>query len=284
MDKSYFQKASEALDPEEIELNEEIASLQSQISILKSRRSILTFPLIQETFTQAISSQANPPKSIKEQRKHVLSSLYRTTSSITSFAVQDPDPNAVNKGKLLGLRIEAFANKRFTRPYYVFLNQPNAENTSLRIHRHTIPPAIPLAFLAAKFLPQPKNGIEMKQDLGTFLRKLRGQIQSYHNRLASIGSLRKGLRVDEVRKFRDEGDEDVEGVMDVSAIDAEAKQLRIEWADGGIGRVEIGTTGQVVRSVVTGVGGRNRDRERDIMSGYQRVEGLLERLSEVERI
>lgn len=114
------------------------------------------------------------------------------------------------------------------------------------------------------------------------MRALRGQIQAYHNRLASIGVLRKGLEAKETRKLMEEAEEDEEGVMDISAIDAEAKQLRIEWADGDVGRVEIGTKGQVVRSAVTSIEGRNREKERKILGGRRRVEYLLEKLSDTQ--
>lgn len=247
------------------------------MEILKSRRSILCSTIASANFDSV--PKANISKPLKEQRKHILTSLYRTGASITSFAAKDPDPNAVNNGKLLGLRIEAFANRKFTRPYYIFLNQAVPGSASLRIHRHTVPPAIPLAALGARFLPQPKKGIDMKQDLGRFIRGLRGQIQAYHNRLAAIGSLRKGLKVDEILRLRDEGDDEAEGVMDISAIDAEAKQLRIEWTDGGVGRVEIGAQGQVQRCIVTDVEGRNREKEREILGGQRRVELLLENLT-----
>lgn len=248
------------------------------VSLISTRRSLLTSTIASTNYESLAKSISSAP--MKEQRKHALTSLYRTTTSITSFVAQDPDPNAVNKGKLLGLRIEAFAHRKFTRPYYIFLNQHVNGSVSLRIHRHTVPPAIPLAALSARFLPPPKTGIDRKQDLGKFVRCLRGQIQAYHNRLAAVGSLRKGLRVDEIRKLRGEGEEEAEGVLDISAIDAEAKQLRIEWTDGAVGRIEIGTKGQVVRSVVTGIEGRHREKEQAISGGSQRVEDLLEKLSE----
>jgi central kinetochore subunit Mal2/MCM21 len=167
------------------------------------------------------------------------------------------------------------------RPYYVFLNKPYKNKTALRVHRHTVPPCIPLAALAKRHLPSPSpadDGLKSaKQSLVRFVRALRGEIAAYHNRLAVLRGMRKAFALDGSGPS-DKGKSKDIGVSDVSAADAEMRQIRIEWHDGKIGRIVVSEKGDVLKAVIFGDEGRDRPTERCIQGGDRRVEGVAERL------
>ncbi|KAB8299027.1 hypothetical protein EYC80_001158 [Monilinia laxa] len=294
----------EEISPEDaaaIELDNEIASLQEQISSLKDQRRLQTATILSSQASKSILSNlrksSSKTVSLKSpapadsdpllatsaaQTTHNLENLYRACASITSFQVQDPDPNAVDNGYVLGLRIDVGNAGKFVRPYYIMLNKPFSGSPALRIHRHTVPPCIPLASLAAKYLPAPKVDVgvlkEKRQDLTTFVRKLRREVTGYHLRIASIKHLRKAFSLDE--ELSRKGKEKEREIADISAADAEAKQVRMEWIDGKIGRCVVGMNGEVVKCVIIGEDGRDRDTERRVMGGDKRMEGIADRLME----
>ncbi|KAI9640479.1 hypothetical protein NHQ30_011225 [Ciborinia camelliae] len=295
---------TEEISPEDaagMKLDNEIASLQEQIATLKEQRRLQTATILSSQASKCILSNLRKTSSkipsvpstapidsdpllatSAAQTMHNLENLYRACASITSFQVQDPDPNAVDEGHVLGLRIDVSNAGKFVRPYYIMLNKPYSGSSALRIHRHTVPPCIPLASLAAKYLPAPKvtGGIvkERRQDLTTFARKLRREVTGYHLRISSIKHLRKGFSLDEERSRK--GKEKEREIADISAADAEAKQVRIEWVDGKIGRCVVGINGEVIKCVIIGEEGRDRDTERRVMGGDKRMEGIAERLME----
>lgn len=100
----------------------------------------------------------------------------------------------------------------------------------------------------------------------------------YHNRIAVIKSLRRAFGLDE--KVSAKGKERERLLYDISAADAEAKQLRIEWVDGRIGRCVVGEKGEVVKCVIIGEEGRDRETERRLLGGDRRMEGIATRLKE----
>ncbi|KAL0937680.1 cenp-o kinetochore centromere component [Colletotrichum truncatum] len=232
----------------------------------------------------ALPSESNPNREkilsrSKAQDAHDQHCLYRTCATVTTFKVQDPDPNAVDHGNVLGIRIELMADARFRRPFYVMLNRPYKNSRHLRVHRHTVPPCIPLAGLAARHLPAPKPADAVKQttqDLSRFVRTLRREISRYHNRIAVIGDLQRaaGLR----GGARKDGESE-QAVVSISAADAEAKQISIEWADGRSGRLVMSEDGQIQKAVVLGNGGRDREVTRELLGDSHRVEDVAKRLA-----
>jgi central kinetochore subunit Mal2/MCM21 len=274
---------------------------------LKKQRSIQTSNILSSRSSQAIlahlrASQAeapslptsttppednNPLHQIvlnlsKNQLAHNQECLYRTCAGVTTFKVQDPDPFAVDKGRVLGIRIEAFTNGKFIRPYYVFLNKPYKGSQIMRVHRHTVPPCVPLAALAVKYMPTPDAGSDdvlkaRKQDLPRFVRCLRREIASYHNRVAAIAGMRKAFGLD-VKKGRNKGKGRELIIRDISAADAEAKQIRFEWADGRIGRAVVDGKGEIQKCVIIGEDGRDRDMERRILGGNRTIDEVAERM------
>lgn len=247
----------------------------------------------------AEATLTTPTESLKTHvhrlQAHKHTSLYRLCGGITSFPLQDPDPYAADHGSVLGLRIEAFdgSSNKYLRPYYVFLVRDGragvadvSENGSalqqrLRVHRHTLPPCIPLAALAKKYLPRPplrstdeghvstsllKSRI-LKQDLPRFARALRREIVAYHNRRSAITYLRRGFGLAAEGATFNTADRKGKGkakqraIKGVEAVDAEATMVRLEWVDGRIGRLVVGNDGVVGKSVVFGEDGREGDVE-----------------------
>lgn len=226
--------------------------------------------------------------------------------------MRDPDPNAVDGGVVLGVRIEVMTRAKFVRPYYVFLNRPYSASPGgggssergggggggeqgrrfLRVHRHTVPPGIPIGGLAARYLPAPRargdaedgsaagGAEERAQDLPRFVRCLRREVVRYHNRVAVIADLRRSLGLDGRR--RDAGAlAGRSAVLAISAADAEAKQVRVDWKDGRSGRVVIDDDGGVGRVVVFGAQGRDRGTAREALGRGSRLEMVARRLAEM---
>lgn len=185
---------------------------------------------------------------------------------------------------MLGIRFDVSTAGKFVRPYYVMLNKPWPKSELLRVHRHTLPPCIPLATLAERYLPNGKGSVAMsanengakRQDLRLFVRALRREIVGYHNRMSIVKSLRKDFRLDEKESRKGKGREKV--ITDISAVDGEVKQLRIEWADGRLGRVAIDDKCKVLKCVIIGEEGRDTENEVRVMRGD--MAGIGERLKE----
>jgi central kinetochore subunit Mal2/MCM21 len=190
----------------------------------------------------------------------------------------------VDDGKVLGLRIDVASTGTFIRPYYVMFNKPIPSSDLLRVHRHTIPPSVPLSSLVDRYLSNGKGSVGIgskepgatKQDLRRFARALRKEVVGYHNRISVIKGLRKEFKLDEKVSRKGKGRERV--IADISAADAEAKQVRIEWVDGRIGRCVVGEGGEVKKCVVIGEEGRDFETERSVSRGG--MEGIGERLRE----
>lgn len=248
----------------------------------------------------ADSSAGDLQERLEKQTAYDQHCLYRACAGITTFRVRDPDPNAVDGGNVLGVRIEAMTRSKFQRPYFVFLNRPYSgdepRRRSLRVHRHTVPPCIPIAGLAARYLPAPPkpavtDGGEdgdgaaaasraKRQDLSCFVRCLRREIVRYHNRVSVIADLRRAVGLDGRRRDAEE----LAGgspLLAISAADTEAKQVRVDWKDGRSGRLVIGDDGDVIKLVVFGEMGRDRELTRELLSDGPRLEDIARKLASV---
>lgn len=218
-----------------------------------------------------------------EQSAHKQQCLYRACATITTFKINDPDPNAVDGGNVLGLRFEIMSKAKFVRPYYVMLNRPYANRRLLHVHRHTVPQCIPLSGLAARYLPLPtakgddddEHARNRKQDLSSFAHALRRELVRYHNRAAVIGEMRKVAGLGS--KKAPDRDSDT-SIVDISAADAEAKQISLQWRDGRSGRLVMNDDGEIVKMVVQGDNGQDRETVRQFLGGAARVEEVYGRL------
>ncbi|KAI1456837.1 Cenp-O kinetochore centromere component-domain-containing protein [Annulohypoxylon moriforme] len=284
-------------------LDNEIASLRDQVESLKRDLKLQTATLITSDSTLQLlrETASKRPKSSRkntnpraqellakadEQAAHKQQCLYRACASVTTFKVRDPDPNAVDGGSVLGLRFEIMYKARFLRPYYVMLNRPYPNSRYLRIHRHTVPQCIPLTGLSARYLPPPTtkgntnnndddDNAPKKQDLTTFVRALRRELVRYHNRTAIIGDLRSEAGLE--KKPRKEVEVPI---VDISAADVQAKQIRVEWEDGRSGRLVISDDGDIVKMVAQGENGQDREAVRQLLGGSVRVEEVVRRLGD----
>lgn len=114
-----------------------------------------------------------------------------------------------------------------------------------------------------------------KQDLGAFVKGVRREITRFNWRVGIVKGLRRSVGLD--------GGENgtmlqrKEDVREISVIDAEVRQIRVEWEDARIGRIVLSAKGTVERVVVWGESGRDWALERRVL-GNGSVEGLAERL------
>ncbi|PMD18459.1 hypothetical protein NA56DRAFT_680678 [Hyaloscypha hepaticicola] len=285
--------------------NEDITPLTTTVSSLKAQRSIQTSTILSSQATRSILTRLRTPQkpsklslpttenatdttpllsSSTAQLAHNRENLYRLCAGIPTFLIRDPDPNIVNNGNVLGLRIDVSSTGKFIRPYYVMLNKPFPNLDLLRVHRHTIPPCIPLALLVNRYLLNGKGSARMgskevgvrKQDLRRFARALRRAIVGYYNRISVIKSLRREFKLNEKLSRKGKGRERV--IVNISAADMKGKQVRIEWVNGRIGRCVVNASGGVKKCVVIGENGRDWETERRVVRGG--MEGLGERLRE----
>lgn len=267
-------------------------SLKGQVQVQLT--GLLTTDSTREAIRSDDSAKALQRR-LEKQQAYNQQCSYRVCAGITTFRVRDPDPNAVDNGTVLGIRIEVMTRARFIRPYFVFLNHPyvgsERRQRLWRVHRHTIPACIPFNGLANRYLPAPKTSAngdadgeetrpEQHHDLPRFVRTLRRDIIRYHNRVAVVAELRKALGLDGKRKDAEVLAERCP-IYAISAADTEAKQIRIDWKDGRSGRLLLGNDGEVVKMVVFGDGGRDREVTRELLSGGGRVGDIAERLAAV---
>ncbi|KAM0355776.1 hypothetical protein ACHAPU_000163 [Fusarium lateritium] len=284
--------SSEIAAPTESDLiDQELAALKQQAAALRKSLKIETSTIFAAPSTQTflkpsksfLSSRNTPSRErllseSDKQKAFVQQCLYRTCSSVTSFKVHDPDPNAVDGGHVLGLRFEVMSKGQFLRPYYVMLNRPYFNSKHIRIHRHTLPPAIPLSGLAVRHLPapRPESDSPPQQNLDRFVRTLRREIVRYHNRLGVSADLRRSLGL------HDRMDDTVlpDDIVEVGIADIEAKQIRFSWADDRSGRVVMDNDGKVVKLMMFGREGRDWETTKELYGKYERIEDVARTLQE----
>ncbi|EON66258.1 hypothetical protein W97_05651 [Coniosporium apollinis CBS 100218] len=293
----------------------ELARIRSQIQALRTRRSLLQTTLLSSPHTltrlnRAKATQHAPPPALTDALKTVQShhrllqqTSHRLAAGATAFLVQDPDPAAagIDSGRVLGVRIEASVRGRFADPYFLLLHRPWQGSAALRVHKHTIPPCVPLPALLARWLPAPlekdkegagKRQRGRRQDLGRLVREIRREVLSLHLRLAAVETLRRevGLAPSEpaaaaVMEATEEEDDAIDeeqgveqpprrsdahvpakgGIEDIKALDPSVREVEITWADGRIARMKIARDGRIEGAVVRehGEGMRGR-RNRDV--------------------
>lgn len=215
-----------------------------------------------------------------QQEAHAQQCLHRICNPVTAFKVLDPDPSAVDGGHVLGLRFEIMSRGQFLRPYYVMLNRPYPGSEVLRVHRHTVPPAVPLSGLAARHLPAPTRGggdKQKRQDLDRFVRTVRREIVRYHNRLGSSADLRRSIIISQAEDETQLADDDI---VDVGIADIEAKQIKLSWADDRSGRLVMDDNGKVVKLMVFNAdGGRDWDTTTKLSKdGGEHIEDIVKTL------
>jgi len=186
------------------DLDSDIHALKARLATLHAHSANLASVLLSQphlsTRLQTPTSQSASSDvallAIKQQHTRNLTNIHRACAGVTAYKVQDPDPHALNNGNILGVSIDVALSGKFIETYHVLLNWREtdvAESKVLRIHKHTIPPCIPLQQLANKWLPSAgKNGDEeVQQDLVRFGRTLRKELVGWHLRVNAVDALRK---------------------------------------------------------------------------------------------
>ncbi|KAJ4358673.1 uncharacterized protein N0V89_003257 [Didymosphaeria variabile] len=296
-------------------LDADISDLHDRIATLRAHRANLTSILLSQPHLPTRLEQRpvlhernrrNAVKLVQKQSNRNLENIYRACAGVTAYKVKDPDPCAIDDGNVLGVRIEVSVGGRFVETYHVLFNRPNtAHKTMLKIHKHTIPPCIPLQPLANRWLPTAKKSAEepKEQNLVKFGRHLRKELVSWHLRLNTLEKLRKDAKVEDKPAGPDESniepavgtvlnafvsdDEDSEeedplseavGPLRISTLDADAavREITITWSNGRVGIFKVTKDGEVDKAVVRTKEGA---REASLVSkALGRIEGLLERL------
>ncbi|PKY07876.1 hypothetical protein P168DRAFT_314014 [Aspergillus campestris IBT 28561] len=317
----------------EEELDSDIASIRRELRALKRRKTLLASSLLSSSTLQThlrrqsssrtlalTSLDADVSPLVQSANAHTHTNHHRIAFSATAFPFQDPNPSITtskSSRNLLGIRLDICArNGRFPKPHYILLRHVPSKGEGkrlLRIHRHTIPPFIPLdqlerVYLASSFTARldhdapVKHAPPARQDLRGLVREVRAQLVAWQLRLDAIAMLRE--QIGTVRRDAPEygdGDSDAQGMWErdvwceddgamtrlvgnklgivaLSPTARDATYVRMAWADGRVGRFKISSRGMIDRAVVIGDQGRDKAME-CVLTG--RVEGLLARASDM---
>ncbi|CAG8026715.1 unnamed protein product [Penicillium salamii] len=266
-------------------LDTEITSTHAEIRNLQKRKCILTSSLLTTDPIQKLLRKNQTSNEdlaalsplAQAAGKHNETNHHRIAFGVTAFPFKDPTPSTPSN--LLGIRIEVCTrNGQFTKPYYVLLRN---ERKRLRVHRHTVPAFISIAKLESAYLPRLAEDPELakkarRQDLQGFARELRRELVGWHMRVDAVEFLREKLGL-EGSVVDGSPDRDT-GVVSVAAVALETRYVRLEWADGRVGRFKLSNGGIVERAVVIGDQGRDKKTEDAMTGGGGRVETVLDRL------
>jgi len=299
------------------DLDAEIADYHARIATLRAHRANLSTILLSQPHLPARLEQRpvlheqkrrRAAKFVEAQSKRNLENVYRACAGVTAYKVKDPDPYAVDDGNVLGVRVEVSIGGRFVDTYHVLFNRPDERQRSvLKIHKHTIPPCIPLQPLANRWLPMTRKDADAttEQYLVQFGRSLRKELVSWHLRQEALDKLRAeaGLAEETVERGEEKGEEGVgrvlnafvsddeesededelqrarEGPVRITDIEADAgiRELTITWSIGNTGVVKVKKDGEIDAAVF-----RSKDGIRDPAMGRKaigRIEGLVGRLA-----
>jgi central kinetochore subunit Mal2/MCM21 len=190
--------------------------------------------------------------------------------------VQDPDPNAVDGGNVLGIRFDIFAagKREFETPYYVLLTQPERDGR-LKVHKHTVPVFIPIQVLVKRHLPYAaatggeedapvKAGLQM-QDLPKFVRALRKELVAHHKWVEAFERLKKCLGKRQ-------------GVEEVKMLDPSGKEIEIVFTKNIVARLRVATDGTIEKVAVGPAPSLSAERNHDAsaMKSYREIKKVIE--------
>ncbi|KAI4611511.1 hypothetical protein J4E80_007732 [Alternaria sp. BMP 0032] len=295
------------------QLDEDISNLHTRLATLRAHRANLSSVLLSQPHLAArlqSTNTNNKPANdandvITRQSKRNLENIYRACAGVTAYKVKDPDPHALNDGNILGVSIDVALGGRFVETYHVLLSvKQKHDKRMMKIHKHTVPPCIPLQHLSDKWLPASGKDEENdpEQDLVQFGRLLRKELVSWHLRVNAVEQLRKDAGLARPRQDSeddsftsngkilnafvsdDEASSDIEQddadfgsarILDIEA-DAAIRQVTVVWSDRRTAVMAITKDGRVERAVC-----RTRDGARDAVLSRKAVgplNGLVRRL------
>jgi central kinetochore subunit Mal2/MCM21 len=295
------------------DLDADISDLHARISVLRAHRANLASVLLSQPHlstrlqspNQSSKSSETAQAAIELQTKRNLENVYRACAGVTAYKVKDPDPNAINNGNILGVSIDVAIGGKFVETYHVLLNWRSRDGSRLlRIHKHTVPPCIPLQQLVNKWLPTSGKDEELdpEQDLVRFGRFLRKELVAWHMRAKAVEVLKKeaGLSNDKAREDQNNGLEATGQILNAFASDDEAssdaeediadgpsrildiecdaavRQIAITWSDRRLAVLTVTKDGRIEKAVC-----RARDGNRDAAMARKAIgpiNGLIRRL------
>jgi central kinetochore subunit Mal2/MCM21 len=286
------------------DLDADIADLHARIATLHAHRANLTSILLSQPHLPARLQTPSDAvqRAIKQQSTRNLENIYRACAGVTAYKVKDPDPNAINNGHILGVSIDVAIGGQFVETYHVLLNW-KARDTGrvLIVHKHTVPPCIPLQQLVNRWLPAGGKDVEVdpEQDLVRFGRVLRNELVSWHMRVRAVEELRKEAGVREQKKGQErdvgevlnafvsddeeseeeEGGEGADGAVRVLHVEADAavRQVTVTWSDWRVAVMNVTKDGRIEKAVC-----RAKDGSRDAAMSRKAIGpigGLIRRLN-----
>ena len=221
----------------------------SIVQMLRQRRSLLSTTLLshRKTRRRLDTAKRYTPADcahdvtqylacIDDQYRINTENTYRVCAGATLFEVRDPDPYAIDKGRVLGLRLDVLVDGQPSRaPFTLLLHRPYPDLTSaVRVYKHTIPTAAAaLDALIAQYLPFPAVDVRArtvkeprKQDLIGLVRELRRALVAWQRRMKAIEELQREFALD-----KKDGGRSVakDAILKIHSLDAEGREVHIEW-------------------------------------------------------
>ncbi|KAK5046662.1 hypothetical protein LTR84_007423 [Exophiala bonariae] len=310
--------------------DEEIARVRAEIQALSQRHSLLRSSILSSTRAQAWlkerqeaessdeATQDDLPLLLASSRQTSKTNVHRLALGVTSFPFTDPSPECQALNPLLGVRFDICQQDgRYTKPFYLFCRRISASSQELRIHRHTIPPLVPLQDYEKKYLPlvdegyggsedsfsHGDNSASRTQDLHALVKCVRRDLVAWKLRVDAIELVRDHLGLPHPKSHTGNGkstgdggeaetetteddqisDEDFEssgkfGVRQLESGNKDASQVRILWTDDRVGRLVLSPDGAILKVVILNGEGRLAEQERIISSNSATIYVLSKRL------
>jgi central kinetochore subunit Mal2/MCM21 len=257
------------LEMEPDSLSAEALLRQRILRLGKIKKTLMNRVLATRTLPAHLAD-AKTTRKLQDAKSESIKNAYRLGTACTTFSAQDPDPNAVDGGRLLGVRIEAFnkVTRTLKTPTYVFLKRPFPGKKALAVHRHTVPASIDIEGLQRTHLPLPDvediDGTEVEveeQDFKGFVDRLTTLLHELQAREDSINLVRTSEAVD---------------TKEVKVLDAGYWSAQTTYVDGRIFSQTLDESGRFVGAVILSAEGERdykleremrRDRDRpDVMN------------------
>ncbi|KAF2674394.1 hypothetical protein BT63DRAFT_419686 [Microthyrium microscopicum] len=275
-------------------IDTEIAQVRAQIEALRHRKSLLSTSLIGSRRTklalQSYDSAQKPPgidralATLSETSSAIAANNARITAGITAFRVKDPDPNAVNNGKILGVRLDLYSTGQnsFVPPYYLLFRQ--FEDGVLKLHQHTIPACISLRPILRKHMPtkdEDESAASLpghSQDLHAFAKGVRKELVGLTTRSDKIEALKQSYAFGAHGRYC---------VKDVKAYDPGASNIELELRDGTLVKLLLRSSGDLDKVTVRMPQNADIDEkrriEKAILECSDRIESICRALKDMKQ-
>ena len=258
------------------ELDDEITKAQAQVDALMKKNAIFAASLlasdnIRDRFQQDESVAGNTDISglLENRQQSGQANIHRLAYGVTTFPFVDPSPDASGRA-LLGIRFDIHRRGGVYGPaYYIFCERSGETSQELVLSQHTVPAFIPVDQYRSTFLPlsdegydsdEPAGGVAPTvQNLEAFVNHIRTDLINWHTRQDAISDLQGKLHLENTSD--PESITSQHGVASLQATSMDANYINIEWLDGRIARLKLGSDLRLEKAVVfkQGPGGEQRD-------------------------